>query len=244
MSRKKNQPSSSGGAPAWIVTYSDMVTLLLTFFVMLLSMASYQVEQHKFLAGTNSFRRALTDLGLSGFLIENKSSQEFEHPKPTYNIDEGKDEEKDRSIDARTEILRRILFEIERKMKISPSQIDGVSKTFLPMKIRFAPGSAALDDKAKKDLQTAWNQICISVTGREAMLYILGLAADEKTPAAQFTLSARRAKAVKDYLETLNPSDKKIPIFCWGAGRGGEWTSRNGLITPQTQILITLILEK
>ena len=30
------------GAPLWMVTYSDMVTLLLTFFVMLLAMANFE----------------------------------------------------------------------------------------------------------------------------------------------------------------------------------------------------------
>lgn len=33
-------PECPTGAPAWMVTYSDLVTLLLTFFVLLLSMAS------------------------------------------------------------------------------------------------------------------------------------------------------------------------------------------------------------
>ncbi|HOQ03812.1 MAG TPA: flagellar motor protein MotB [Anaerohalosphaeraceae bacterium] len=243
MSTKKPQESPAG-APAWIVTYSDMVTLLLTFFVMLISMADTRVDKHKFMAGSNSIRRALADLGLSGFLIENKSGPEFKHPKPAYNIDEGMDEEKDRSIDARMEMLRRVLFQIETKMKISPSQIDGISKTFLPMKIQFAPKSAVLNEKAQKELQLAWNQICITTTGHEAMVYILGLAGEENTPSGQMILSARRAKAVKDYLETLNTADKKLPIFCWGAGSGGEWTSRNGLTTQQTQILITLIIEK
>jgi chemotaxis protein MotB len=36
-SKKKDGPP---GAPAWMVTYSDLVTLLLTFFVLLMSMAS------------------------------------------------------------------------------------------------------------------------------------------------------------------------------------------------------------
>lgn len=40
--RKKKEEQKSGGAPDWMVTYSDMVTLLLTFFVMLLAMASFE----------------------------------------------------------------------------------------------------------------------------------------------------------------------------------------------------------
>jgi chemotaxis protein MotB len=36
---KKNAPA---GAPLWMVTYSDMVTLLLTFFVLLLAMANFE----------------------------------------------------------------------------------------------------------------------------------------------------------------------------------------------------------
>ncbi|KIH77561.1 chemotaxis protein MotB [Geoalkalibacter ferrihydriticus] len=43
--KKKKRPVAAG-APLWMVTYSDMVTLLLTFFVLLLSMA--QLDQMKF----------------------------------------------------------------------------------------------------------------------------------------------------------------------------------------------------
>lgn len=46
----------SGGAPAWMVTFSDLVTLLLTFFVLLLSMAN--MEEVKFAEASASIRSA------------------------------------------------------------------------------------------------------------------------------------------------------------------------------------------
>lgn len=45
-----------GGAPEWMVTYSDMVTLLLTFFILLVSMAS--MDRVKFTAASASLKNA------------------------------------------------------------------------------------------------------------------------------------------------------------------------------------------
>jgi chemotaxis protein MotB len=39
--RKKKEPEEMPGLPGWMATYADMVTLLLTFFVMLLAMANF-----------------------------------------------------------------------------------------------------------------------------------------------------------------------------------------------------------
>jgi chemotaxis protein MotB len=57
----KTAKKSSNGAPAWMVTYSDLVTLLLTFFVLLLSMAS--VDPIKFLKVANSMKSAFGIIG-------------------------------------------------------------------------------------------------------------------------------------------------------------------------------------
>ncbi len=42
MAKKRKTEDSSPGAPAWIVTFSDCMTLLLCFFVMLLSFSSFE----------------------------------------------------------------------------------------------------------------------------------------------------------------------------------------------------------
>lgn len=59
MARKAKKEAP--GAPAWMVTFSDMVTLLLTFFVLLLSMA--RMDKMKFLDAAGSLRGAFGVLG-------------------------------------------------------------------------------------------------------------------------------------------------------------------------------------
>lgn len=53
---KETKCDCSGGAPAWMVTYSDLVTLLLTFFVLLLSMAS--MDPVRFTEASSSLKDA------------------------------------------------------------------------------------------------------------------------------------------------------------------------------------------
>lgn len=52
----KKKKKQAPGTPAWIVTYSDMVTLLLCFFVLLLSMAS--MDKIKFQSAAGSLKGA------------------------------------------------------------------------------------------------------------------------------------------------------------------------------------------
>ena len=54
--KEETCPDCPTGAPAWMVTYSDLVTLLLTFFVLLLSMAN--MDPVKFTEASSSLKDA------------------------------------------------------------------------------------------------------------------------------------------------------------------------------------------
>lgn len=54
--KKSQKKDSAPGAPAWMVTYSDLVTLLLTFFVLLMSMAS--MDPVRFTEASSSLKDA------------------------------------------------------------------------------------------------------------------------------------------------------------------------------------------
>lgn len=72
--RRKYQveEEKSQGAPEWMVTYSDMVTLLLCFFVLLYSMAV--IDQQKFEQVAESLRNAFLSSG--GEIFEHNSGKD------------------------------------------------------------------------------------------------------------------------------------------------------------------------
>ena len=68
MARKKKCPECPPkGAPGWMNTFADMSTLLLTFFVLLLSMST--IEQQKFTVAMSSLKGALGVLSAQGVAI-------------------------------------------------------------------------------------------------------------------------------------------------------------------------------
>jgi len=52
MSRGKKKSSDGGGAPGWIVTFADLMSLLLTFFILILSFAEIDASKFKRVMGS------------------------------------------------------------------------------------------------------------------------------------------------------------------------------------------------
>jgi outer membrane protein OmpA-like peptidoglycan-associated protein len=219
-----------------------MITLLLTFFVMLQSMASVQVEKHKFETGQASIQRALTNFGLSGTPNPVRDLN-FKYIKPRYAAKEGSDMPENRSVDAQTEMLRRLLLDIETIAKISPSPIAGANRMYLPTDIHFAAGKTELDKEAKSFLTKYSEQLAANMAGQEITIYVLGIAAGETSERRQWILSAQRAQVTAEFIRSLQPADARWSIYSWGAGTGGEWVGTNGLTSSKTEIMIAVLTE-
>ncbi len=58
MAERKKEEKKKGGAPEYMLTYGDMMTLLLCFFVMLLSMST--IDPAKFMVAASSFQNAFS----------------------------------------------------------------------------------------------------------------------------------------------------------------------------------------
>jgi chemotaxis protein MotB len=237
--------------PAYIVTFSDMVTLLLTFFVLLLTLASVQ-DPELFNQGRDSFFESIHYCGL-GNLLGNKPSVDLGAQKTTYPTTEPEISE-DRTIDAYREKLRRIFEHLNQTMTTLPSQLVGQRLDFSITSVRFRPGQANLNDAAHQYLAKYCTDLQQNLTAEACTLYVLGLAGEEATERSQWMLSARRAQAVAEFLQeqlarspqgragTPTPADSSAwDVLWWGAGPGGNWAGQDRPDPGQSQILIAVL---
>jgi len=238
--------------PGYIVTFSDMVTLLLTFFVMLLSLASVQDEEI-FYKGRDSFSFAIRSLGL-GMLLGRKPKPDFGNVKIKYFISESDKLFDGRSIHIKEEKIRQVFNELRQSMKTMPSEVAAKKTDFSVTNIRFARGVSRLDVSAKQFLGGFCSNLQQDSGSRPIKLYVLGLADDQTTEKEQWILSAKRAKVVADYLRGILSSGSdfqtqnrafggwsKWSVYWWGAGSGGDWVRQDSPISKQSQILIAVL---
>jgi len=238
--------------PGYIVTFSDMVTLLLTFFVMLLSLASTQ-DPEIFNKGRDAFLDSIRYIGLGVFFGKGEAAPMGQY-KIMHYIDNPDELTNKRTIDARAEEIRRILEKLKQITTILPSQIAAKRANFSVSNVHFSPGSDDLDGAAKTFL-TGFSRDLQQDTGRDPVdLYVLGLASDGKSEKEQWLLSASRAQKVADFLRNtlfsersvqrqLGPSGgrSKWSVYSWGAGPGGDWVGRDSPISKHSQILIAVL---
>jgi flagellar motor protein MotB len=228
-----------------------MVTLLLTFFVMLLTLADVQ-DPELFDKGRDSFIESLRYVGL-GMLIGRQQKPNLGSTKSIYYIPNSDQASNDRIIDAKAEELYRIFEKLKQSTTTMSSRLTAERVNFSVTNIHFSPGSAELDKSAMTFLTEFCRDLHLGTGGRPGILYVLGLAPDEKTEKDQWILSAKRAEAVAHFMrKNLEPVEAGLQqglsesllnwsVHSWGAGLGGEWAGPDSFISEHSQILIAIL---
>lgn len=132
---KKNKCECEAGAPLWMVTYGDLMSLLMTFFVLLLSFSTI-TEEELFKEAMMSFRGAV------GFLPKELTSVQI-NPMPRHQQRPSRSSE---------ELARRLMKRLQILGKQDEVDLkfegQGAVNISLPSEILFDSGQANLKDFA------------------------------------------------------------------------------------------------
>ena len=241
MSKKGPPPEEGPNVPAYIVTFSDMVTLLLTFFVLLLSLATEQ-DPALFDIGKDSFQKAISGCGL-GMLMGREKSPEFGNIQLKYRVEHADDMADPRTIDEEEEKLKQLFDTVQNAVSTMPSQIVAQNVNFSLTDIKFDPTGSILNQSAQKYLLEYSRNMQKRSSSSQKMIYILGLSNNLPSEKANLVLSAKRARVVADFIRKNLSSPDQWDIYSWGAGEGGEWVDSESPISNGTHICIAVLTE-
>ncbi|HOZ47416.1 MAG TPA: flagellar motor protein MotB [Candidatus Hydrogenedentes bacterium] len=207
MARPRRKEEAPSGAPAWMVTYGDMMGLLLCFFVLLLSFST--VSEEAFNQALASLKGALGVLDLNDSLI---------NPLPRRPTQSAEDIE---------EMARELQREMQVRAKDQDVKIefdeDGGLKITLPSSILFDVGGAVLRPEAAVVLDEV-GEVLRDVPDAfiEVRGHTDGLALTRRSDQFRdnYDLSYRRADAVTRRLnETARIPLEQFEIVACGPGQ-------------------------
>jgi chemotaxis protein MotB len=198
MAFKPKPEEKKAGAPEWMNTYGDMVTLLLCFFVLLFSMSSLDVAKFQELAQSYTGQAVLiaggmgdimSDVGM-GLLPDSAATEEVQSETPT------EDEEEDFTGTAEEIIAGQEAMERERQLNEFASDF----KTY------FA------QDDATSGIQVDVNDPYVEFTFPGSLLFDSGLA--ELKPEAMLALDsfAERMLLYPDYNIRIEGHTDNVPM--------------------------------
>jgi len=225
--KQKGDENSEPTAPFWMVTYGDMVTLLLTFFILLLSFSS--LDEVKFKEAADSLNNQLNILPKKVSLLEYFMNRKLGQEESDYI----------------KETVKR-LEEIAKSLGMEDDIHVEMTETGLLIQL----GDKVMFDPGKADIKSAGfpilNEVANSIKDKAREVLVSGHTDDVPIHTPQFPsnweLSAERALSVVRYL--INLAD--VPPQILGATGYSEYrplvpndSSQNRQRNRRVEFLVT-----
>jgi len=201
--KKRAAPS---GAPEWIVTYGDMMSLLLCFFILLAAMANFDDQDKMMMSALESIRDALGTPGQRGWMTDEvldfKSLLlQLQHPVPP---------DKPKSVGQSD--VKGVDGQFYRVARVR----EGVSVS-IGGPIIFRRCSAELEPESRFLI----SRIAERVRGYRHKIQVTGHTSaaplpDDSPYPDKLALAHARARAVRDYLVELDVAPERIHIIAVG----------------------------
>lgn len=227
---KRKRQESSGGEGNWLNTYADMVTLVLTFFVLMYTMSSVDAEKWQILV--EAFNRKGNETAQVVLVPEGNGTEMGtnlgESPATASEI---KDTEDKLPVDFNQLYEYIKAYVEENDLTASVEMSKGDASVFIRFRdnVFFNPDSAVLQ-KQGRDLLDYIGDCLKSVEDEVLSVRINGHTASvpgtAKTPGFDRTLSTDRANSVLIYLEETKRIEPK-KLIAIGYGRNYPIVSNN-----------------
>jgi chemotaxis protein MotB len=219
-------PECAEGLPLWMGTFSDLVTLLLTFFVLLLSFAKTETSKYK--AAMGSIRSAFGgnvqkhgEVIMPGKSPDNSPTMiDSQDPIKPFPIEFLSTEglldrhEVNRESDEELDLMKADLKQYDLQDNVLIHQESEGIKVFLRDKIYFKEGSVVIQDVNIE----VFEKIVKMMKNKSWVIHVMGHSAeDEKSSDGKsdsYSLSAKRAAVTSKVLVKRGVQSKRIiPVF-------------------------------
>jgi outer membrane protein OmpA-like peptidoglycan-associated protein len=243
MKKQQEHEESGEKAPLWIISFADMISLLMAFFVMLQTLAAE--KSNEFLDGkfrvqaiSGEFRRNMNSFGMPGLFGKPAISTSFTSYQNKSSIESPDKEVTNPAIDGQEEKTRRLFSELSGLAETHIPQFNKQKLSFQAAPITFAGENTDLNDQAKAYLAELVSTLQQTNQIDNVVIYIVGICPDISSQQEPWTISELRARAVKSFLQSLLPDKNPDSFLWWGAGNNMDGQRSDNASNTLPHILI------